>query len=148
MKVVTNGSRIAFNLSNAVGPRQPNGQLDVQLVQFGFYCLSRTSREARPILKQAAAQVRVGLGYTGLPNDPLSIAIREHQAQFGKTRDGIVSPLPPGLSMSYGGGVYRTFAYLLANISDEMGDNWPMLHRHPQCPPQVRSFVKDACTLV
>lgn len=148
MKTIANGSQFNFNLSSPVGPRQPNSTADVQLVQFGFYALAQKSGSAGPMLKQAAAAVRPGAPYSGQPNDPLSIAIAQHQAQFGKTKDGIVSCLPANLSVSYGGGTYRTLIYLLANIADLVGDNWPMLHRHPQCPPAVRDFSRAACKLV
>lgn len=91
--VVRNGTLFFWNLSANVGRTSPNRPDDVQLVQLGYACAAKdpaVDAKMRPIF----AAVVPGAPYTGLPNDPLTIAIiADQKDRRGNTQDGHISVL-------------------------------------------------------
>lgn len=146
--VASMSGQFAYNLDGKVGRGQSNDPVDVQLVQFGFYCRSM-DRGVDDSASQRAiyAAVKPGTHFAGGPNDPLCIAISTLQQSRGGTQDGIVSPLPADLATRYGGKHFRTLAYLLPCIVVVTQDYWPRIDKHPVCPAQLSAAVKKACTL-
>src|SRR5262245_26477976 len=67
--------QIFFNISHAVGIASPNDQIDVELVQLGYYCAAiNPANHAPPDVKATWRMVKPGAGYSGSPTDPLSQA--------------------------------------------------------------------------
>jgi hypothetical protein len=143
--IASTRGQFGLNLDGNVGKGQSNKLEDVQLVQFGFYCLSKDSGASKTPEQQAIyASVKLGSAFSGTPTDPLCIAIATHQRAKGGTQDGVVSVLPNGFT-TYGSGHYRTFAYLLASIYVVTSDTWPRIDKHPACPAALRAVIKDKC---
>jgi hypothetical protein len=137
------GLRLFINVSGNVGPGSPNRIDDVQFVQLGYYCML-ASPLARPILSQgelqAFAKITPGAAYFGATDDPLSIAIRAHQAARGGAQDGHVSVGTP--AGSYDGGKHSYQIFPLNNgMRDVMVKDFPRIDKHPKCPAQLRVAI-------
>lgn len=137
----TRGPRFFFNLDGKVGPRCPNRLDDVQLVQFGYYAMAR-SVNALPDEQPVFMRVTPGAMYTGAPDDPLTLAIKLHQAHRGGTQDGCVSALHLGQAPSYDGAHSFMLIPLQNNIRDMMPADYPRLDKHSACPPALRAAVQ------
>lgn len=130
--VITAEKIFVWNIDAHVGPGCPNRPEDVQLVQLGYYWMARNPKKAMtPQRKAAYSAVVPGSKYTGLPGDPLSVAIKVHQQERGGTQDGKVSPVQPS-------GAYGEHIYMLVSLSNNIKytnfNVWPLLHKVPNCP--------------
>jgi len=138
--------RVYFmNLDSNVGISSPNLTEDVQLVQFGFLAMSANA-SFPPADRAIYAAVVPGAGYNGSPTDPLTLAIKRHQASRGGTQDGHVSVMTG--NMVYGDATGKhTFQMvaLMNNIRDFTAGLYPRIDRHARCPSvlaaKVRSFA-------
>jgi hypothetical protein len=141
------GHQVYFNLDGNVGPRCPNRPDDVQLVQLGYFAVLRdpsNSAVLTPALRGVFDKIIPGAPYSGAADDPLSAAIRAHEASRGGTADGHVSVIRnPG---KYDGKhTYITIALNNA-IRDTMPDDFPRIDKHPRCPPLLRAAVLKILT--
>jgi hypothetical protein len=129
-----------WNIDANVGPGCANNPEDVQLVQLGLACRGANLALNMPAADRAIYKAVVpGAPYTGGYNDPLSIAIRCAQKHRGGVQDGHVSVIQSS-------GMYaenKTFMLVALNnsIIATIGQNWPLLDRHPQCPPALKQAV-------
>src|SRR5262245_60139527 len=122
-----------WNLSNNVGMGSPNNPDDVQLAQFGFFCMglpTSSTTQSRTVY----ARVRPGAAYTTAANDPLTVAIATLELQLNAVQpEHRVNPFPDrGYSYqdSTGRHIYL-LGYLMNSIYDAVGlANWPRLDRH------------------
>lgn len=134
-------NRFYWNTHANVGPGCPNKIEDVQLVQLAYACKAANPvSKIDPATRAIYAKVVPGSHYTGNPNDPLSIAIKTHQKQLGGIQDGVVSSIKNSTGM-YSADKAWMLAALNNNLADILGNNWPFLDRHPQCPPALRDVV-------
>lgn len=129
-----------WNIDSHVGPGCPNKADDVQLVQYGYYCMARNPAGASltPAEKAAYLAVVPGAGYSGAWNDPLTVAIKTHQAHRGGTQDGKVSPVPANSSGSYGPTTWMIVP-LVNNIKDVNRQVWPNIHKGQNCPNALKT---------
>jgi hypothetical protein len=127
---------LSWTVGAHVGPGAPNHRSDVELVQFGYFCLAQIP-VARPASFQAAIKaVQPGAPYHGAPQDPLTIAIREHQKDRGGVQDGRVSPIQRNDLMYADHKIWMIVA--LSNAMRIItAQTWPMLHRARNCPPAL-----------
>lgn len=135
------GSRVFLNVSGNVGPGGPNHPDDVQLVQLGYQSMLLSPVNQKllsPAEREAFAKVKPGAPYSGAADDPLTVAIRAHEASRGGAQDGHVSVARGG---SYDG--KHSFIVIALNnaIRDTMTRDFPRLDKHPQCPPELRISV-------
>lgn len=143
-----NGSGFDFfswNIESNVGLRSPNKKTDVELVQFGYFAFAAGSK-GNPKLKPFAAKVVPGASYTGAPDDPLTVAIIQHQKIRGGTQDGHVSPMH-GKTQFYGasdGPHSFMLTILVNNMRALMGPDFPRIDRHPKCPLGLRASIRAA----
>lgn len=134
-----------MNLDGNVGLNSPNLIDDVQLVQFGFLAMAANNTFSAADRAVFAAVVP-GAAYSGSPTDPLTLAIKRHQASRGGTQDGHVSVMT-GTMMYADGSGNHTFQLvaLMNNIRDFTVGLYPRIDRHARCPPalaaKVRSFA-------
>jgi hypothetical protein len=150
--VVRQGSLLKhwWNLSSNVGLKSPNNPDDVQLVQFGFFCMGLpTSKISDPQFRGIYAAVVPGSRFAAIENDPLQIAIRTLERSRGGAQDGHISPAPQQ-GFSYGDKTGR-HAFLIGTIMNNAFDAvgaavWPRLDKHPRCPPLVAAHVRAAST--
>lgn len=139
-------SRYFMNVDGNVGVNSANKSDDVQLVQFGFLAMSANntfSPEDRAIF----AKVVPGASYTGSPTDPLTIAIKRHQALRGGTQDGHVSVMTGNMIYGDASGAHTfQLVALMNNIRDFTTSIYPRIDKHAKCPPilaaKVRSFAE------
>lgn len=127
-----------WNIEANVGPGCANNIEDVHLVQLAYASMAQN-----PVINAAERMVYKnvipGAPYTGLPSDPLSIAIKTHQKSRGGTQDGHVSPI--GKSGSYGPATFMLIP-LNNNIRAKVTNiNWPRIDQHPLCTPVLRAAV-------
>jgi len=135
--------RFSFNLEGNVGPNSPNKMDDVQLVQFAYLAKAQAA-DTKPALKAIFQKVVPGAAYTGGANDPLTLAIKAHQADRGGTQDGHVSKMPPsGTILAYDAVHSFMLITLVNNIFDMMPNDFPRLDHHPQCPAALREAMKE-----
>jgi len=134
-----------FNLDANVGTNSPNKPDDVQLVQFGYLAMS-VAADVSPAEKPIYAKVVPGAAYSGGLSDPLTIAIKTHQAARGGTQDGHVSVMTGNLSYGDGTGSH-TFQLtgLVNHIRDFTKGNYPRLDKHPKCPAALKAAVLRIC---
>ena len=93
------GNKFFYNIDAKVGARAPNRGVDVQLVQFGYFAMLRSPKNAITLSaaeRDAFSKIVLGKLCTGAEDDPLVRAIRAHEASRGGTQDGLVSELRPG----------------------------------------------------
>ncbi|MCL4793138.1 MAG: hypothetical protein KJZ84_01180 [Bryobacteraceae bacterium] len=126
-----------WNIDAHVGTGCPNKPEDVELVQFGYYCMGQSkTAPLSPAMRKACQAVKPGSAYSGAPGDPLTIAIRAHQQARGGTQDGRVSPIQEGT------GSYGPTSWMLVPLNTylrEMNINvWPALHKSQTCPGQLK----------
>jgi hypothetical protein len=138
-----NGLRVFVNLSGNVGLNSLNQPDDVQLVQLG-YASMLVSPQAQAFLspaeRQAFANISPGARYLATANDPLTVAIKAHQASRGGIQDGHVS-VAAG-SLSYDGGKHSFQIVALNNaIRDVLVKDFPRLDKHPKCPAALKVSV-------
>ncbi len=137
------GKRFFWNIDANVGLNSPNKREDVQLIQFGYFALAqRTNISAAE--KAAYSAVVPGAPYSGAAADPLTIAIRTHQAVIGGTQDGHVSVIQSGTVGTYDGQHGFMLIRLVNNIMDLTANDFPRIDKHPRCPPLVRAAVLRA----
>jgi hypothetical protein len=138
-----NGEGFRWNVSAHVGPGCPNMADDVQLVQFGFWCLGRaTAVELSPAARTAYRNVVLGAGYSGASTDRLTIAIRTYQSDTKTVQDGRVSPIKHA-SGQYAEDAFWMIAVLGSNIRSRFPDEWPALHRVSFCPHALAAKSRD-----
>ena len=142
--VVRNGTLFFWNLSANVGRSSPNKIDDVQLVQLGYACAAKDP-SVDPKMRAIFALVVPGAPYSGLPNDPLTIAIVADQKDRGGTQDGHISVLT-----NLAGGTYDgSHAFIIVGLNFSMRaaipEAFPRIDKHPQCPPQLRTVSIAAC---
>lgn len=135
----------AWNIDASVGINSPNRRADVELVQFGYFALSRGPK-ANPTVKAFAKDVIPGAPYSGAENDPLTLAILEHQIQRGGTKDGHVSPVTgtTGQYSTFDGPHTFQLMVLVNNMRDLLGRDFPRIDKHERCPQVLREAVR-AC---
>ena len=141
-----------WNLTNHVGVGSPNNPDDVQLVQFGFFCMGLpTSRIHGTQFRPVYARVVLGSTYTTDPNDPLTLAIGTLEFNHGVgVRNRQINPFPQGryTYQDRSGPHPYMLGYLMNCIYDAVGQaSWPRLDRHANCPPLVAVAVRNATTL-
>lgn len=125
-------NRFFFTVESHVGPGCPNKAEDVLLVQLGYASIVANNPAVfTPQEKAVFAKVVVGAPYTGMANDPLTLAIKTHQKNRGGTQDGKVSPMPNGAE-GYDANHSWMIVPLNNNMKDVMGTNWPRLEKHPK----------------
>lgn len=130
-----------WNVDAHVGPGCPNKPEDVQLVQFGYYCMARNpAANNTPQEKAAYKAVVPGAPYSGAANDPLTIAIKTHQAVRGGTQDGRVSPIQ-NASGSYGEKSWMIIP-LVNSIKDVNRQAWPNIQRAQKCPAALAAVAE------
>ncbi|HOB02173.1 MAG TPA: hypothetical protein PLJ16_03130 [Casimicrobium huifangae] len=137
--VVRNGTLFFWNLSANVGRTSPNRPDDVQLVQLGYACAAKdpaVDAKMRPIF----AAVVPGAPYTGLPNDPLTIAIiADQKDRRGSTQDGHISVLTNFAGGTYGQDHPFIIVGLNFSIRGALPETFPRIDKHPLCPPQLKA---------
>lgn len=146
--VADNGSRKMYfmNVDRNVGERSANQPDDVQLVQFAFTAMAASSKFS-PADRAIFGAVVPGAPYTGSPGDPLSLAIRRHQALRGGTQDGHISVMK-GPNLNYGaadGPHIFQLVSMINHIRDFTRGQYPRIDRHPKCPPALGARVRDFC---
>jgi hypothetical protein len=147
--LLTADKRFFWNVDAHVGPGCPNKAEDVQLVQFGYFCMGKSPQGLAaggytPQEQAVIKSIAPGETYSGSPTDKLSLAIKAQQRIRGGTQDGRVSPIQ-NVSGSYSGSLSWMIVALDNNIRDVNPNLWPVLHRMPNCPPalaaaSVRTF--------
>lgn len=135
------GQRFFFNLDGNVGPNSVNKVEDVQLVQMGYFAMGKAAATP-PDLKAAASKVVPGAAYSGGATDPLTLAIKAHEASRGGTQDGHVSTLHLGTNAVYDGVHTFMLTALENNILDLMPNDYPRIDKHPTCPGALKAAVK------
>lgn len=137
-----NYQRFSFNLDANVGVNSPNRPDDVQLVQFAYFAKSQAPSTSAA-LRAICSKVVPGAPYTGALDDPLTLAIKAHQADRGGVQDGHVSKVPPGAALSYDGGKHSYMILALVNnILDITKNDFPRIDKHPNCPPVLKERVR------
>lgn len=134
-----------FNIDGNVGTNSTNKPEDVQLVQFGYHAMS-LAKDISPAEKAIYAKVVPGAAYSGGATDPLTVAIKTHQAARGGTQDGHVSVMTGNLMYADGSGAH-TFMLtgLINHIRDLTKGNYPRLDKHTKCPALLATAVLRAC---
>lgn len=133
--------RFFWNVDSHVGQGCPNKPDDVQLVQFGYYCMARNpAANLTPQEKAAYKTIVPGAPYSGAANDPLTIAIKAHQASRGGTQDGRVSPIQ-NASGSYGEKAWMIVP-LVNNIKDVNRQVWPNIQKAHKCPSGLAAVAE------
>jgi hypothetical protein len=141
------GKRFFYNIEAKVGVRSPNRELDVQLVQFGYFAMLRSPKNATTLSaaeRDTFSKIVLGTACNGTENDPLVRAIRAHEASRGGTQDGFVSELKPGhISYKDTKGPHTLVLVPLNNsMRDIMGGRYPRIDLHDSCPKKLKDFVK------
>ncbi len=141
--------KCCWNVDAHVGPGCPNKLEDVQLVQYGYYCMSRSYSlppGLTPAEQAVIAAVVPGAPYSGSPTDPLTLAIKAHQRVRGGTQDGRVSPFTSA------SGYYSEQTWMIISLIGRMMNYcpniYPRLDKGPMCPPALaaasrRIFTKE-----
>jgi hypothetical protein len=132
------GPKVFINLSANVGPQSPNKPDDVQFVQLGYLSMSQS-----PLLRgrlsqaerEAFGKIKPGAFYSGASDDPLTVAIRAHEAGRGGTQDGHVSV---ATGSTYDGTHSFIIVPLNNAIRDMMVRDFPRVDKHPQCPAALK----------
>jgi len=133
------GPRFFWNIDANVGEKSANRREDVQLVQFGVYCM-QFHRDANAEEKKAYEIVVPGMLYQGQKDDPLSLAIRT----FGKVRGG---PGDGHVSAIKGTGLLSpSLAFMMVGLSNAMSslmpEDYPRIDKHPRCPLSLGEVVR------
>lgn len=134
--LVAQNGRFYWNVDAHVGPGCPNKVDDVQLVQFGYWCMGNNSKTpGSPADRALFAAVVPGAIYTGSPSDPLTLAIKRHQAMRGGTQDSRISPMQANQGYNW------MISALSNNISNYLATQWPRIDRHAKCPPALKPVI-------
>lgn len=138
--------QVFFNISKNVGIASPNDQIDVELVQFGYFCAAINPANPAPAEAKAIWKlVKPGERYTGTQTDPLSKAIEADQIRRGAQRDGHVSRMKN--SLRYAAKTGGTEPFLLVglcnNISDVLVNVYPRIDLDPRCPVNLAAHIKQ-----
>ncbi len=142
------GNKFFYNIDAKVGARAPNRATDVQLVQFGYFAMLRSPKNANSLSaaeRDAFSKVVLGVPCNGTEIDPLVRAIRAHEASRGGTQDGLVSELKPGhitYTDTKGGVLGLVLVALNNSMRDLMGGRYPRIDLHESCPGDLKNFVK------
>ena len=144
---VASGKRFFYNIDAKVGVRSPNRELDVHLVQFGYFAMLRSPKNANTLSaaeRDAFGKIVVGTPCNGTENDPLVRAIRAHEASRGGTQDGLVSELKPGhIGYTDSKGPHSLVLVALNNsMRDLMAGQYPRIDLNGSCPAKLKAFVK------
>lgn len=143
----SSGKQVYFlNIDANVGVASPNKAEDVQLVQFGFHAMANAASGVgfSAADKAIFAAVVPGAPYSGAPNDPLTVAIKRHQAIRGGTQDGHVSVMTGNLTYVDSTGPHSfQLAALINNIRDFTKPIYPRIDKHAKCPPLLAAKVKS-----
>jgi hypothetical protein len=139
--VSTNGIFL-WNVDAHVGQGCPNKVDDVQLVQLGYFCLAKDQAAGvSPQDRITLSKVVPGAAYNGSASDPLTVAIKLHQKLRGGVQDGKVSPVQPSISYNW------MLITLDASMQRTLGQYWPRLDLHPNCPAALRAAVIACMTI-
>lgn len=137
------GQAFRWNLSADVGSRQPNRLDDVELVRFGYYCMSQDTRfppdpKLRPVLQAMRS--------LGPFDQDLANVIVTHQRNRRPTQDGKVSVAKVSFTSTnrerYDGAHSWIIISLNNNMIDIAGDVYPRIDKHPASGPEVSKAVK------
>lgn len=139
---LSSGRVYFMNLDGNVGLNSPNLIDDVQLVQFGFLAMAANT-SFNPADRAVYAAVTPGAAYTGSPTDPLTLAIKRHQATRGGTQDGHVSVMTGAMVYNDSSGKHTfQMVALMNNIRDFTVGLYPRIDRHARCPPVLAAKVR------
>ena len=134
-------TRLYWNVEAHVGPGCPNKVDDVQLVQFGYWCMGNNPKTPIGAADRALfAAIVPGAAYSGSASDALTLAIKRHQQLRGGVQDGKVSPMPPNQGYNW------IIAALSNNMSNYLSSVWPHIDKHAKCPPAVKALVMSTFT--
>lgn len=139
-----------WNLDENVGLRSPNLAEDVQYVQFGYYCMAQPEAAdlATADEQEVFSRVTPGASYTGAEGDPLTVAIRLHQAKRGGVQDGHVSSVRGKTGGYTQGTETRTFMLNTLYVACyKVLKRFPRLDHHPRCPTLVADKSRYVFTL-
>ncbi|MFO1087064.1 MAG: hypothetical protein U1E21_21120 [Reyranellaceae bacterium] len=141
------GNKFFYNIDAKVGAHAPNRVNDVQLVQFGYFAMLRSPKNANSLSaaeRDAFGKIVLGSPCNGTDADPLVRAIRAHQASRGGTQDGLVSELKPGhIAYTDRTGFHTLILVALNNsMRDVMAGRFPRIDLHESCPAGLKAFVK------
>jgi hypothetical protein len=142
------GMRFYWNVDANVGANAPNKAEDVQLVQLGYFLMSKAASQAAN-LRAVFSLVKPGASCSGREDDPLVRAIRAHQASRGGTQDGHVSVMPTSSGVYHdatGGHTYMLIS-IVNNMFDAMPNDFPRIDKHASCPPLLKGVVAEKCKL-
>jgi hypothetical protein len=134
--LINQDTRLYWNIDAHVGPGCPNKADDVQLVQFGYWCMGNNPKTPIGAADRALFSAIVpGAPYSGLASDPLTIAIKRHQQIRGGTQDGKVSPMQANQGYNW------IISALSNNISNYLPSMWPQIDKHTKCPPALKAAI-------
>jgi hypothetical protein len=145
VQVLMVGNRFRWNLSQNVGPGQPNKIEDVELVRFGYTCAKRNPTS------QIAAKMKAELDDLrpfGAFDKDLAKVIVAHQKIVGGTQDGIVS-VEKGTAANHESynGHNRWIMSALNNVMVAEVDNiFPRIDKDLQSGPSISLKVKEILT--
>jgi hypothetical protein len=71
-----------------------------------------------------------------MAGDPLTLAIKRHQALRGGTQDGRISPAQTNQNYDW------MIKSLSNNISNYLSSLWPHIDKHPKCPATLKPIVQ------
>lgn len=144
------GKRFYWNVDANVGVGSPNNDEDVQLVQFGYFLMARSSSpEIQATDKAVYILVRPGDKCTGREDDPLVRAIRHQQSRRGGIQDGHVSVITTSSGVYPYGADSKSFMLIsiVNNVFDATPNDFPRIDKHPRCPPLLKAAVAEKCKL-
>jgi hypothetical protein len=141
------GNKFFWNIDAKVGVNAPNRSVDVQLVQLGYRAVFKSPFNAgrlTPAEVDAYINIQPGAICSGREDDPLVQAIRAHEQSRGGTQDGVVSPLGQGhIVYTDAAGPHALILVALNNsLKDMLGDAYPHIEKHPECPGELRSLAE------
>jgi hypothetical protein len=142
VQVLMTGHQFQWNLSQNVGPRQPNRSDDVEMVRFGYICFKDAVGPTWDIPRKMQTEL-AALRPMGPFDEDLAVVIRAHQRHRGGTQDGVVSVQRSTSTQTYDGQHRWIIAILNQAMLDATDDFYPRIDRHPQSGPVVSAAVKE-----
>ena len=134
--------KFCLNVDSHVGPGCSNKVEDVQLVQFGYYCMTRSNYAPFGLTPAEMAIIKTVVPWClyGSLTDPLTLSIKAHQRARGGTQDGRVSPFTSA-SGFYGESTWMIIS-LVVNIIMVYPDLYPRLDKVSNCPPALAAATR------
>lgn len=142
VQVLVVGSLFRWNLSRNVGRTQPNILDDVELVRFGYYCMSLNPKSGiRSKMKAELDAMKPAGAYAA----DLQKVIDAHQKLRGGTQDGHVSVGRGNITNTefYDGKHSWIIAGLNNHMVDICRDIYPRIDKHLQSGPEITRKVKE-----